>query len=88
MRACGRAADHARDLGARHVRQLRTVLIEAAGLQRVGERHTGGVYVDDHRIGIGRLVDLDQLRGSGTVEPGNLYGAHGAPSVDSSPQAI
>ena len=88
MRACGSAADHTRDLGARHIRQLRAVLIEAAGLQRVGKRHPGGVHLDDHRFGIGRLVDLDQLRGFGTVESGNLYRAHGAPSVGSGPKAI
>ncbi len=44
-----RAAHHARDLGARHERQLRLVLIEPAGLQGVGKRHPGRVDLDDDR---------------------------------------
>jgi hypothetical protein len=42
--AGGGAAHHAGDLGARHVRQFGTVLIEAARLQRVGKRHPGRAW--------------------------------------------
>ena len=71
-----RAADHARDLGARHEGQLRLVLIEPAGLQGVGKRHPGRVDVDDDRVLVGGLVQLDEFRGMGTVEAGYLNCAH------------
>ena len=71
-----RAAHHAGDLGARHERHFRLVLIEPAGLQRVGKRHPGRVHVDDDRAVVGRFVDLDELGGLRSVEPGYLNCAH------------
>jgi hypothetical protein len=52
------------------------VLVEAARLQGVGKRDACRVHVDQYGVGVGRFVDLDYFRGSGSVEPGDLYGAH------------
>ena len=46
--AVGRRADDAADLAAGDERQRRLELILAAGLQHLGERHAGGVDVDQH----------------------------------------
>ena len=63
------------DLGTGHVGQRCLVLVEAAGLQRIRERHPGRVHIDDHSIG-GGFIDVHQLRNVGTVQPGYLNGAH------------
>ncbi len=73
---CRCAAYHARDLGARHKRQLRLVLVEPAGLQRVGKCHPGRVDFDDDGVLVGGLVQLNELRGLRAVEPGYLNCAH------------
>ncbi|MDA4084406.1 hypothetical protein MHAS44199_01795 [Mycolicibacterium hassiacum DSM 44199] len=84
MRAGGSAADHPGDLPARGVRQVGLVLIQAAGLQHIGEGHPGGVDVDQHRVLGGGFGDVHQLRGLRSVQTGNLNRAH-TPSLSSTP---
>ena len=54
----------------------RLVLVEPARLQRVGERHPRRMDLDDHRVLVGGLVQLDERRRRGTVEAGYLNCAH------------
>ena len=77
MRLLGCAAHHPGDLGTRDVGHLGLVLVEAAGLQGVGVGHPGGVHVDDdHIVTAGGFVDLDDVGGLRSVEPGYLYRTH------------
>ena len=67
-----------------HERQRRLELVLAARLQDLGERHAGGVHVDDHRrspgasmcarLGLGQVDELQ--RAVGPAQLGDLDGAH------------
>ena len=81
--ALRRLADHPADLAARRERKLGLDLVLAAGLEQLGERHAGGVDVDDHALAGGRgvvglgLGDVDQLqRRFGAGELDDLDGLH------------
>ena len=86
--AVGRRADDAADLAAGDERQRRLELILAAGLQHLGERHAGGVDVDQHaasrrqhrrRLGLGRVDELQRF--VGTAQLRDLDRSQGAQTL-------
>ncbi len=79
------APNHTGDLGPEHEGKLRSVLIEAASEQRIGECHPGGMHIDDHPVA-GWFVDLGHLDRVRTIEPSHPYRAHATSVVSFDPQ--
>jgi len=83
--ALGRAPNGPRHLAAGHEREVGLDLVLPAGLEHLGERHAGGVNLDDdplsrrERVRRLRLGEVDLLeRGLRSAQVGDLHGAHGA----------
>ena len=76
-RALRRAPHDARDLAARHERQVRLDLVLAARLQHLGERDAGGVDVDHDALAV-RLRHFCELQRLRAAELDDLDRPHGA----------
>ena len=77
--ALGRSGDDTGDLRPRDEGELGLELVQASGLEQLGEGDPGRFDLDGHELVVAEVGELDDLDGVRAIERGDVDGAHGQP---------